>query len=133
MAGEDMAEYFESLKKSDRLEQLQIKIRAIVTKNIGESKLVKNCQETYIKLIVKMQEVLRGGKKQYEKDIKILNDKIQLELKKLTDHETRLEYLKIMRQPNQKGTTASRLSLLLQNQSLLKMQFTSEEKMPTEA
>lgn len=68
-----------------------------MTKNIGESKLVKNCQETYIKLIVKMQEVLRGGKKQYEKDIKILNDKIQLELKKLTDHETRLEYLKIMR------------------------------------
>jgi hypothetical protein len=33
---------------------------------------------------------------------------------------------------NQKGTAASRLSLILQNQALLKMQFTSEDKMPTE-
>ena len=27
LVGEDMAEYFESLKKSDRLQQLQVKIK----------------------------------------------------------------------------------------------------------
>ena len=79
-----------------------------------------------------MQEVLKQGKKAFEKEVKNLNEKMTMEVKKLTDHESRLEYLKIMKQPNQKGSAASRFSLLLQNQALIKMQFTSEDKMPTE-
>ena len=79
-----------------------------------------------------MQEVLKQDKKDFEKEVKNLNEKMTMEVKKLTDHESRLEYLKIMKQPNQKGSAASRFSLLLQNQALIKMQFTSEDKMPTE-
>ena len=62
-----------------------------------------------------MQEVLKQGKKAFEKEVKNLNEKMTMEVKKLTDHESRLEYLKIMKQPNQKGSSASRFSLLLQN------------------
>ena len=62
-----------------------------------------------------MQEVLKQGKKAFEKEVKLLNEKMSSEVKKLTDHESRLEYLKIMKQPNQKGSAASRFSLLLQN------------------
>ena len=79
-----------------------------------------------------MQEVLKQGKKDFEKEVKNLNEKMTMEVKKLTDHESRLEYLKIMKQPNQKGSAASRFSLLLQNQALIKMQITSEDKMTTE-
>ena len=37
-----------------------------------------------------------------------------------------------MKNAKQKGSTASRLSLILKNQSLLMMQFTSDENMPSE-
>ena len=47
-----------------------------------------------------MQEVLKQAKKSYEKDVKTLTEKMNSEFKKLTDHESRLEYLKIMKQPN---------------------------------
>ena len=52
-----------------------------------------------MKLIQKMQEVLRDAKKQFDKDIKKATELVQLEFKKLADQETRLEYLQNMKQP----------------------------------
>lgn len=85
-----------------------------------------------MKYIQKMQEVLREGKKAFEKGIKKETDTVHAEFKKLTDQETRMEYLQNMKQPKQKGSTTNRLSLLLQNTSLIQMQFLKEDQMPTE-
>ena len=84
-------------QKHDRLDQLQIKIRNIMIKNIGEARIVKSFKEHYLKLIQKMQEVLRDAKKQFDKDIKKATDQVQLEFKKLADQETRLQYLQNMK------------------------------------
>jgi hypothetical protein len=62
-----------------------MKIRNIIVKNIGEARIVKEYQEHYLKLIQKMQEVLRDAKKQFEKDIKKSTDIVQVEFKKLSD------------------------------------------------
>jgi len=68
-------------------------------KNIGEARIVKSFKEHYLKLIQKMQEVLRDTKKQFDKDIKKATELVQLDFKKLADQETRLEYLQNMKQP----------------------------------
>ena len=75
---------------------------------------------------------MKQGKKQFEKDIKAINEVMQAQFKKLSDENSRLQYLMHMKKPAQRGSTANRLSLLLQNKSLIMMQFASGDQMPSE-
>lgn len=75
---------------------------------------------------------MKNGKRQYERHVKGLTDQFNDHHQSLVNLELKLEYLKNMKQPNKKGTTKNRLNLLLQNQSLIMMQFLSDDRIPSE-
>jgi len=58
----------------DPVTEIQLKIRAVMKNNLAKTNMVQNLKEQYLNLIHNMQDLLKQGKKQFEKDIKGINE-----------------------------------------------------------
>lgn len=93
---------------------------------------VKNPKLQYTDSMDNMQDTLRNGLRQYERHIKSVTDIMENVYKKLVEQQQMSEYVKYLR-TDKDNTKQKRLSLLIQNSSLLKMEFLSNEKKPSQA
>ena len=57
---------------------------------------------------------------------------MQLQFTRLKDSHLKLEYVRLLAQPNQKDYTSKKLRLLMENKSLIMLQFASEDEIPSE-
>ena len=63
--------------------------------------------------------MLKEGKRNFEKNIKYHNELMQLQFTRLKDSHLKLEYVRLLAQPNQKDYTSKKLRLLMENKSLI--------------
>ena len=60
-------------------------------------------------------------------------EQMSSKISELSDQVSKLEYVRLMRYPDSlKENAQKRISLIMQNRSLLMMQFMSEKEIPTE-
>lgn len=73
------------------------------------------------------------GKKTFEKQVKHHIEHMTAKVNELSDQVSKLEYVRLMRYPDSlKENAQKRISLIMQNRSLLMMQFMSEKEIPSE-
>lgn len=63
--------------------------------------------------------MLKDGKRNFERQIKGHNDAMKSQFNKLKDHYIKLDYVRLMKQPQQKDLTQKKIKLMMENKSLI--------------
>lgn len=91
-----------------------------------------NCKEHYLKHIERLSKELKEAKREFEKKTKMHNEQMKQQFSKLKDIEIKLEYVRLMKQPQQRDLTQKKIKLMMENKQLIMMQFVNERELPTE-